>query len=301
MHGAVIVTSRAYSLLIITTLCWGGNAVAGKLAVGHVSPMVLTFLRWALASAIIFAVSMPYIRREWPLVRPRLGYFLLLGAIGFTGFNALLYTALAHTSAINTVVIQAGIPMFIFGLNFLLFRINVTAGQIVGFLLTIVSVALLASQGEPMRLMQLELNFGDGLMVIALMAYSIYTIVLRWKPAVNWRVLMAFTSLGGLLAATPLMLWEVAQETALWPDTTGWLVTLYTVFFASLTAQVLYAMSVDYIGANRAGLFINLVPVFGTLLSVAILGEMLFLYQIAALVLALLGIAVAERKKPPVS
>lgn len=293
--------SRAYLLLAITTLCWGGNAVAGKLAIGHVSPMVLTFFRWLLAVVVIFAISIPYIKRDWPLVRPRILYFLLLGAIGFTGFNAMLYTALNYTSAINVVVVQAGIPMFIFALNYLLYRTRVSYGQIIGFVLTIVSVCLLASQGELQRLLHMTLNFGDGLMIIAVIAYSIYTIILRYKPAVNWRTLMAFSSLGALLAAIPALYWEVQSGAAIWPDQEGWIIVLYTVLFASLTAQVLYVMGVDLIGPNRAGLFINLIPVFGTLLSVLILGETLHAYQLAALVLAFCGIAVAERKKPPVS
>lgn len=293
--------SRAYLLLAITTLCWGGNAVAGKLAIGHVSPMVLTFFRWLLAVIVIFAISIPYIKRDWPLVRPRILYFLLLGAIGFTGFNAMLYTALNYTSAINVVVVQAGIPMFIFALNYLLYRTRVSYGQIIGFVLTIVSVCLLASQGELQRLLHMTLNFGDGLMIIAVIAYSIYTIILRYKPAVNWRTLMAFSSLGALLAAIPALYWEVQSGAAIWPDQEGWIIVLYTVLFASLTAQVLYVMGVDLIGPNRAGLFINLIPVFGTLLSVLILGETLHAYQLAALVLAFCGIAVAERKKPPVS
>lgn len=293
--------SKAYLLLAITTLCWGGNAVAGKMAIGHISPMVLTFLRWFLATLVIFAISIPYIKRDWHLVRPRIFYFLALGAIGFTGFNALLYTALNYTSAINTVVIQAGIPMFIFGLNYLLFRTRVSYGQIIGFFLTIISVCLLASQGDIQRLLNMTLNFGDGLMIIAVIAYSIYTIILRWKPAVNWRTLMAFSSLGALMAATPALFWEMQSGAAIWPDTFGWATVLYTVVFASLTAQVLYVMGVDLIGPNRAGLFINLIPIFGTLLSVAILGETLHSYQLAALVLAFCGIAVAERKKPPVS
>jgi drug/metabolite transporter (DMT)-like permease len=295
------VNSRAYILLAITTLCWGGNAVAGKLAVGHISPMVLTMLRWALASAVIFTISIPYIKRDWHMVRPRILYFLALGAIGFTIFNAMLYSALNYTSAINAVVIQAGIPMFIFGLNYLLFRTRVSYGQIIGFFLTIISVGLLASQGELQRLLHMTLNFGDGLMIIAIIAYSIYTIILRWKPPVNWRTLMAFSSLGALLASFPGLFWEVHNNTAIWPDTFGWITVLYTVIFASLTAQVLYVMGVDLIGPNRAGLFINLIPVFGTLLSVAILGETLHAYQLAALILAFCGIAVAERKKPPVS
>jgi drug/metabolite transporter (DMT)-like permease len=276
----ISVSSRAYLVLIIATLCWGGNAVAGKLAVGHVSPMVLTFLRWTLAVVIILAISLPQLVRDWPVVKKRLPYFFVLGAIGYTCFNAALYTALRYTSAINVAVIQAGIPMVIFALNFILFRTKIFAGQIIGFFLTIAGVSLLASHGDLMSLVQLQMNVGDAIMLLA--------------------VLMAIPAIGALVTSAPLMLWEVAKETAVWPDAKGWVIALYTALFASLIAQICFILGVERIGPNRAGLFINLIPVFGTLLSVMILGEVLHPYQIIALLLTLGGIAVAERKKPPV-
>ncbi|UHS62106.1 DMT family transporter [Agrobacterium vaccinii] len=293
-------TSRAYLVLIIATLCWGGNAVAGKLAVGHVSPMVLTFLRWTLAVVIILAISLPQLVRDWPVVKKQLPYFFVLGAIGYTCFNAALYTALRYTSAINVAVIQAGIPMVIFALNFILFRTKIFAGQIIGFFLTIAGVSLLASHGDLMSLVQLQMNVGDAIMLLAVLSYAVYTVMLRWKPVVNWRTLMAIPAIGALVTSAPLMLWEVAKETAVWPDAKGWVIALYTALFASLIAQICFILGVERIGPNRAGLFINLIPVFGTLLSVMILGEVLHPYQIIALSLTLGGIAVAERKKPPV-
>ncbi|UHS57330.1 DMT family transporter [Agrobacterium vaccinii] len=293
-------SSRAYLVLIIATLCWGGNAVAGKLAVGHVSPMVLTFLRWTLAVVIILAISLPQLVRDWPVVKKRLPYFFVLGAIGYTCFNAALYTALRYTSAINVAVIQAGIPMVIFALNFILFRTRIFAGQIIGFFLTIAGVGLLASHGDLMSLVQLQMNVGDAIMLLAVLSYAVYTVMLRWKPAVNWRTLMAIPAIGALVTSAPLMLWEVGKETAVWPDAKGWVIALYTALFASLIAQICFILGVERIGPNRAGLFINLIPVFGTLLSVMILGEVLHPYQIIALLLTLGGIAVAERKKPPV-
>lgn len=296
----ISVSSRAYLVLIIATLCWGGNAVAGKLAVGHVSPMVLTFLRWTLAVVIILAISLPQLVRDWPVVKKRLPYFFVLGAIGYTCFNAALYTALRYTSAINVAVIQAGIPMVIFALNFILFRTKIFAGQIIGFFLTIAGVGLLASHGDLMSLVQLQMNVGDAIMLLAVLSYAVYTVMLRWKPAVNWRTLMAIPAIGALVTSAPLMLWEVAKETAVWPDAKGWVIALYTALFASLIAQICFILGVERIGPNRAGLFINLIPVFGTLLSVMILGEVLHPYQIIALLLTLGGIAVAERKKPPV-
>jgi drug/metabolite transporter (DMT)-like permease len=293
-------SSKAYLVLIIATLCWGGNAVAGKLAVGHVSPMVLTFLRWSLAVAIIVAISLPQLLRDWPVVKTRLPYFFALGAVGYTCFNAALYTALKYTSAINVAVIQAGIPMVIFALNFALFRTRIFSGQIIGFFLTIAGVGLLASHGDLLSLLNLQMNLGDAIMLLAVLSYAVYTVILRWKPAVNWRTLMAIPAIAALISSVPLMMWEVSQETAIWPDAKGWVITVYTALFASLLAQIFFILGVERIGPNRAGLFINLIPVFGTFLSVLILGETLHPYQIMALLLTLGGIAVAERKKPPV-
>ncbi|WP_284759603.1 DMT family transporter [Agrobacterium sp. fls2-241-TYG-188a] len=293
-------SSKAYLVLVIATLCWGGNAVAGKMAVGHVSPMVLTFLRWTLAVAVITAISVPQLIRDWPLVRNRLPYFFALGAVGYTCFNAALYTALKYTSAINVAVIQAGIPMVIFAFNFILFRTRILAGQIVGFFLTMAGVGLLASHGDLLSLLKLEMNVGDAIMLLAVLSYAIYTVMLRWKPPINWRSLMAIPAMAAMLSSVPLMWWEVAQETAVWPDLKGWVIAAYTALFASLIAQIFFILGVERIGPNRAGLFINLIPVFGTFLSVLILGETLHPYQVIALLLTLGGIAVAERKKPPV-
>ena len=175
---------------------------------------------------------------------------------------------------------------------------RVSLAQIFGFSLTLLGVALTAAHGDLGTLLELTVNFGDALMLIAVVAYAVYTVSLRWKPIVDWRTLMAIPALFALLTTVPLVLWEQASDQAIWPDTRGWVIVLYTALFASLVSQVLYIKGVEGIGPNRASLFINLIPVFGTLLSVAIIGEDLQLFHIAALVLALGGIAIAERGKP---
>ena len=289
---------RAYLYLIIATLCWGGNAVVGKLAVGHVSPMMLTFWRWVFAVVIITAISIPYLKRDWPLVKKNWPLLAVLGMVGYTLFNVLLYSAVHYTTAINVVIEQAGIPFLIFLANFILFRIKVSLAQILGFSLTLVGVALTASHGDLATLLSLSVNFGDGLMLIAVVAYTVYTILLRWRPPIDWRTLMAVPAFFALLASLPLVIWEQARSASQWPDAYGWAAALYTAMFASLVAQILYIKGIEQIGANRAGLFINLVPVFGTLLSVAIIGEDLQLFHILALALALGGIAIAEKGKP---
>ncbi|AXV16049.1 EamA family transporter [Neorhizobium sp. SOG26] len=288
---------KAYLALAIATLCWGGNAVAGKLAVGHVSPMLLTFLRWLVAVIVIFAISLPQIRKDWPVVKKNLPVLIFLGFSGYVVFNAAQYTAVNYTTAINVSVEQVLIPMLIFVLNFLLFRMKVSWAQIFGFTLTFIGGLITAVHGDFSTLMTLSVNIGDAIMMIAIVGYAFYTVALRWRPLINWRTMMAIPALVALMFSVPLVFWEHATDSLIWPDQRGWVIVLYTALFASLVAQVLYIVGVERIGANRAGLFINLVPVFGTLLSVAILGEDLQLFHVVALVLALGGIAIAERGK----
>jgi len=291
-------TSRAYFYLSITALFWGANSVAGKLAVGHVSPMTLTTLRWIVALAVILTFMMPQVKRDWPLIRKHWLQLLLYGVFGFTLFNALLYTALGYTSAINAVIEQAGIPMLIFVFNFLLFRIQASIAQIAGFTVTLVGVLIAASHGEFSALAELQFNFGDALMLCAAVVYAAYTVSLRWKPELHWQSFIAAPAFGALLSAIPLFFWELSRGDVIFPDATGWAIVIYAGLFPSLLSQVLYVRGVEMIGPNRAGLFINAIPVFGTILSVLMIGETLHTFHIVALLLVLGGIAIAEWGRP---
>lgn len=285
---------NAYVLLLLTTLFWGGNAVAGKLAVGHVSPMMLNLLRWSIALAVLFTFTLPQLKRDWPIVRKNSLMLFALGAVGFTMFNAALYSALHYTTAINVSIEQAAIPMFIFAANFVLYRMGVTAGQIIGFLLSLVGIAITASHGDLATLAQLEINRGDGLMLLAILFYAGYTVALRYKPAMHWQSLMTVMCFAAFASAIPFAAWEYLSGNAVMPDALGWATTLYTAILPSIGSQLFYMRGVELIGANRAGLFINLVPIFGTLLSILILGEAFHLYHAVAIILVMGGIWLAE-------
>ncbi len=289
---------RSYILLTVCTLFWGGNTIVGKLAIGHISPMALNLSRWAIAAILISAISVPQLRADWPVLRRNWLLLLAYGAIGYTAFNGFLYTALQYTSAVNGAIEQGGIPVLIFVLNFAFFRIPVSLVQIVGFLISFVGVALTAGHGDLAALLALTLNYGDALLLLAVVAYAIYTVGLRWKPPVHWKSLMAGASLGATLTALPLVFWEASTGNLVAPDLTGWALVAYAALFPSLISQIYYIKGVEGIGANRAGLFINLVSVFGTLLSVTLISEPVQLFHVVALVLVLGGIAIAEWGKP---
>ncbi|MDX0675529.1 EamA family transporter [Sinorhizobium medicae] len=290
--------ARAYVYLSITALFWGGNSVAGKMAVGHVSPMMLTTLRWLIALAVILVLMTPQIRRDWQKIRQHWLQLLAYGAIGFTMFNAFLYSAVQYTSAINAVILQAGIPMLIFIFNFALFKMKASFAQVIGFTVTLIGVLITAAHGDLASLVRLSFNFGDALMILACIVYAAYTVALRWKPAMHWQSFIAAPAFGALLSAIPLLVWEIGKDAAIMPDATGWAIVLYAAIFPSLMSQVLYVRGVEMIGANRAGLFINAIPVFGTILSVLLVEEIFRPFHLVALALVLGGIAVAERGRP---
>lgn len=285
----------AYLLLSATALFWGGNAVAGKLAVGHIPPMTLTAVRWTTAFLIILAIGFPQLRKEWPQARKSLPLLLALGATGFAIFNLALYSALNHTSAINVTIEQAGVPMVIFAANFLLFGMRVGPVQIFGFLLSLIGVAITASGGEFARLAALDINRGDAIMLVAIVAYGGYSVALRYRPTLNWQTLMIVMTFSAAITAWPFALWEQSNADGYLPDMAGLAVAAYTAIFPSILSQVFYIRGVDLIGSNRAGLFINLVPVFGTLLAIVILGERFHLFHAVALALVVGGIWLAER------
>lgn len=284
----------AYTLLCFTTLFWGGNAVAGRLAVGHVSPMLLTGLRWALAVAVIAAFAWPHLKRDRPVIMAHLPLLAALGATGFTAFNAVFYSAAQYTSAVNIAIEQGAMPMVIFLANFVLFRIGVTALQVAGFVLSIAGVALVASHGDPSRLIALDVNVGDALMMLAAVLYSAYTVSLRFKPKIHWMSTLFVLALAAFVAAIPLVVWEYAAGRTIVPDMQGLAVVVYAALFPSILAQQFFIRGNELIGANRAGLFINLVPIFGTLLSVVVLREAFHPYHALALVMVLGGIWLAE-------
>lgn len=287
----------AYALLVITTMAWGANAVAGKFAVGHISPLLLTHMRWGLAFLAALPFAWRHLKHDWPVIRRHGLLLAAFGVIGFAGFNAALYSALNHTSAINVVIEQAGMPGVIFALNFLVLRQRVAGAQLLGFLITVGGVALIVSGGDLSRLFGLELNRGDALMLVAILCYGGYTAALRIKPPMHWLSFIAVISGAAWVGSLPFAAWEFASRSAIVPDLRGWAVALFAALVPGLIAQTVFIRSNELIGGNRAGVFLNLIPIFGTLFAVALLGETLEVFHVVALALVLGGIALAERSK----
>jgi drug/metabolite transporter (DMT)-like permease len=287
---------QAYLLLSLTALFWGGNAIAGRLAVGEISPMVLTALRWVVVVIVMVPLTARSLSVEWPILRERWLTLVLMGIFGFTAFNGLFYVAAHHTSAVNLTIFQGAIPVLVLLGTVLFFRARILPLQILGMIVTIAGVVLVSVKGSLEILRTLALNIGDVWMLIACVFYAGYTLALRHRPAASGLVFFTSLAVIAFLSSLPPLAFEMANGTAQWPTLKGGIVLLYVALLPSLLWQIFFIRGVELIGPARAGLFVNLVPVFGALLAVVLLGEPFATYHALGLALVLGGIWLAERK-----
>lgn len=289
----------AYIILTLTTLFWGGNVVAGKLAVGHVEPNALMILRWSGALLAVLPFAFRPLRRDWPVVKKSWPLLIYFGAIGFATFNVLVYMAAHYTSGVNTAIEQVAVNIFVMLLNFALFRLHVRPLQILGVALTIIGVTITATHGELGRILGLQVNVGDLMVIGASFAYATYSIALRWRPPAHWMSIFVISTIGAIAASFfyqgvtggGVMAFFEQLPTI---STQGWLIVVYTILFPSVISQILYVRGVELIGSNRASLFVNLIPIFGTIGSVLVLGERLETFHLLAAGLVIIGIVLAE-------
>lgn len=272
--------------------------MASRLAVGEIQPFQLVSLRWLLVAWALWLLFGHEVRAHWRLLRPRLGWLILTATLGFTTFNALLYLAGHSTGAINIGILQGSIPVMVLVGAFIAHRTKVTALQVAGVIVTLAGVAVIASKGDPRALMEIGMAPGDGLMLAAGVCYSFYTVMLGARPAIPGRVFFTAMAVVALATSIPFAVGEALLADIAHPPTgKGWLIALYVAIFPSCLAQLFFLRSVDLIGPGRAGLYINLVPVFAPILAILFLGEVFAWHHAAALGLVLGGIALAERGK----
>ncbi|HXT08768.1 MAG TPA: DMT family transporter [Roseiarcus sp.] len=286
---------RPILLLAATSLIWAGNSVVGKLAVGEIPPMMLTFLRWGIAFAPICFAARHVIVKDFKVLRQHWLYILLLGALGYTAFNSLFYLSAHYTGALNMSLIQACIPALVLIGAAFGFGARPTATQSFGAMLTMAGVAVIASQGQLARLAALSFNVGDVMLLAACVLYSYYALALRYRPAVSSISFLAGVALAAFVTSIPAFLWEASRTGFILPSLKGWAVVLYASLGVAFLSQLFFIRGVQLIGPSRAGVFVNLVPVFGAFMAVALLGEPLSAYHLVALALVIGGIVLAQR------
>lgn len=287
---------HAVLLLTVTAALWGANGVASRMAVGHVSPMTIVLFRWVAVFVVLALLLRDDLRRESAALRANATRIFLMALTGFTGFTVFFYLAGYHTTAVNITLLQSSIPPMVL-IGAALFKgVRPTPMQIAGLAVTFVGVLLIATHGDPRRIAELAFNRGDVMLLVGCALYAGYTLALRDRPQMPALVFFTALAAAACISSLPMFIAEFAMGLSYWPTLKGWLILLFVALGPSLTSQVFFMRGVELIGPGRAGLFSNLVPMFGALFAVLLLGEEFHFYHGVALALGLAGVWLSERK-----
>lgn len=221
---------------------------------------------------------------------------LLLAFTGITIYNTLAYLGLQHTTALNGLLLQSAAPLVIGFWSLVLFGDAMTPRQLAGTLISLLGVLIILTGGQPDILLSLDFNIGDILFFCALLFYGIYSSVLRKKPKMHWVSFLWVTVVFGAIMLLPAFFWELETGSPTELSWRSFAAFAYVILFASLMAYGCFNRGVELIGANRAGPFFHLMPLFGSLMAILFLGEQPALFHAAGYGLILLGVILAQRK-----
>ncbi|MCC6474995.1 MAG: DMT family transporter, partial [Burkholderiales bacterium] len=292
----MIPRASPYLLLTLTALLWSGNFVVARGIQGTLPPLAMAFWRWVIALAIIAPFAAAPLWRERALVLRRWKVLALLGILGVGSFNTLVYVGLGSTTATNALLLNSAIPVLIVALAWLFLRQAASGRQITGILVSLLGVAAIVFQASIAGALALRVNPGDLWVFAAVTLWAVYTLALRGRPdEISPVVFLACTFVAGLAAILPFYLGERAAGARMLLNAPGLAAMAYLGVFPSVLAYLFWNAGVAAVGARRAGLFIHLMPVFGTLLAIAFLGESLRTYHVAGIALIVAGIWLATR------
>ena len=265
-----------YLLLILTTLFWSGNFVLSRGMHAALPPMALSFWRWSVALLILLLLAHRHLRMQHRLIGEYRRFILLQGLLGVTGFNTLLYLAMQYTTAINAVLVNSCIPVLIVVLSWLLYRETMRPRQYCGVLVSLAGVVLIMAKGEVATLLQVSFNRGDLLVLAAAVVWALYSSNLkRYPQGMHPLAYLTAINIVGLLGILPLYLLELSSGKTFALNLASVVTILYVAIFASVLAFIFWNRAIRTIGANKAGPFVHLMPVFSTILAVFFLDETL--------------------------
>lgn len=289
--------TNPYLLLTLTALFWSGNMVLGRGIRADVPPMALAFWRWSIAFLLVLPLALPHFKSQWPLLRQHWKPVVILGLIGVGGYNTFAYVALQYTSATNAVLLNSFIPVVTIAISWAFLGKHLSRLQAVGVIISLCGALSIIARGDLHVLAHLNLNLGDAWMLLAVFVWAIYTVGLAWRPnGVHPMLMLAAMTAVGLAALFPAYLWEMAAGRHINVHLGSLASLAYVGIFPSFLGYIFYNRGVGEIGANKGSLFIHLMPVFGTLLSVIFLGEIPLWYHYMGIALIFTGIWLTMKK-----
>jgi drug/metabolite transporter (DMT)-like permease len=287
--------SAAWLPLALAVLFWSGNALLGRALRDDIAPVALAFWRWAVAAALVLPFAWRHLVRDRRVLLEAWRPLLALSVLGVASFNTLLYHAAHTTTATNISLILTAMPALIVLMDRTLFGERASGAKLVGAGLAMVGAVVVVFRGRPAALASLDLVSGDLWMSLAVVAYALYSVLLRRRPAVHGLSLVAVTFAVGALVLLPAYVWEASATGGFaWTRAVSAGV-IYAAVFPSILSYLFWNRGVALAGPTYAGLFICLGPVFTAVLAVPLLGESLEVFHLAGFVIITSGLVLSQR------
>lgn len=280
----------AYLMLTTTVFMWALGVIIGRAVHEFIPPMGLSFWRWFGASLVLLPFIWSELWRSYPTIKANLGMLFLL-AMMMIGGGTLLLLALNFTTALNASLVNASQPAVTVLVAWILMRENVQTTHVIGMLGALIGLAVMVTEGDLQILLTLDFNGGDLLVIMATFFYSIYAVkVSRFHSGLSPWVVLFVVSFTGSMLVLPLYIYEAVtiRTMPFTLDVIG-IVAVMSIL-VSLIPVYFWNRSNRIIGANRAAIFVNLMPVFGAILAILFLGERLFTYHIVGAAFVAAGI-----------
>ena len=281
----------AYLLLTLAALFWSGNFVLGRGVNEIVPPVAFAFWRWAGALVILMPFAIRGVIRQRREIRKNLGILTILAILSVTNFNTFIYNALRTTTAINAILINSITPIFIVLVSWIGFNDRINYRQSIGVVLSFIGLVWIVTQGKLEILLTVRFSSGDLWTLAAALSWAFYTVLLRKRPKhIDPIPFLAILVLIGLIFLSPIYIWEIRSGASFQLSPAVLASIGYVALFPSVVAYVFWNSSVAVVGANKAGIFMHLMPVFGIVLAFIFLGEALAVYHLMGMILIFSGI-----------
>jgi len=282
--------------MVLCAFFWAGAFIAGKLSVPYIPVFTLTFLRFFIATIILYFVAAFKDKSKYKLTKKDIPIFLFTGIVGMFGYHIFFFTALKYTTAINSSLIAATNPIITTILCIIVLRDKITFKRAIGIILSFLGVFLTITNANLSTMRYLSLNKGDLLMLLAVFmwaAYSVFSkkVMHKFSPLILTFYSFLFCSVFLIPFALYERPWMFIKQVPYY----SFLAVLYMSIFASVIGYLVQQISIKQIGPSKTAIFINLVPIFSIILSVTILKESLSIVKMFTTLLIITGVYICQK------
>ena len=288
----------AYILLVLTTLFWSGNFIVGKAAsTFEIPPFSLNFYRWLFAGLILLPFTFKEILKKKDYIFNNIGFFIVLGITSITIFNSTVYYSLYYMQVISGVLMISTIPVWIMFISSILGIEKTNKFQILGVVLSLLGVLFIITKSDLNVIKNLAFNRGDLIMASGMFAWALYSALLKKKTyEISQITLLEVVIISGLVFLVPIYILEMNFGNQIILGMPFVLTLSYVVIFPGLASFFFWIKGIGIIGANRAGVFLHLMPVFGSIMAIVFFGEKFMIYHLLGAIFIVAGITLSNKK-----